>query len=306
KLIFGVIIMEVIKKIKGVIPPVVTPFKDNGEIDFDAYKDNLEKWVDEGINGVLAFGSNGETVHLSDDEKLELITKSKEVLPADKLLIAGSGGLTAKETIELTNKSAKRGADIALVITPYFYSSNMNENELIEYYTEVAEKSKIPIMLYNVPKYTGIKIPLKVIEKLSKHDNIVGMKDSSGDISYLAQINYISDDSFIPLVGTANAFYPALTLGVKGGILALANIAAAQCVEVLDLYKENKLNEAYKLYAKLIPANKAVTAEFGIPGLKFAMDKLGYNGGAPRKPLLALDDNDKSKMTEILKNTDLL
>lgn len=298
--------MEVTKKIKGVIPPVVTPFKDNGKIDFDAYKDNLEKWVDEGINGVLAFGSNGETVHLSDDEKLELITKSEEVLPADKLVIAGSGGLTPKETIELTNKSAKRGADIALVITPYFYSSNMTKDALIEYYTEVAEKSKIPIMLYNVPKYTGIKIPLKVIEKLSKHDNIVGMKDSSGDISYLAQINYITDDNFIPLVGTANAFYPALTLGVKGGILALANIAAAQCVEVLNLYNENKLNEAYELYAKLIPANKAVTAEFGIPGLKFAMDELGYNGGVPRKPLLALDDNDKSKMTKILKDTDLL
>ena len=293
-------------KLEGVIPPVVTPFKSNGEIDFSAYEKNLNKWVENGVNGILAFGSNGETVHLTNEEKVELVKKSSEVLPDDKLLIAGSGGLTPEETIELTNKSAKAGADVALIITPYFYSSNMTEKALIKYYEEVAAKSEIPIMLYNVPKYTGIKIPLEVIAQLSKNENIIGMKDSSGDITYLAQIMEVSAEDFDPLVGTANAFYPALTLGVQGGILALANIAPAECVEVLNLVKENKLLEARKLYTKLIPTNKAVTAKFGIPGLKAAMDKLDYYGGKPRKPLIPLEEKEKEELFKTLEKADLL
>ena len=293
-------------KLKGVIPPVATPFKSNGEIDFTAYESNLKKWVEKGVNGILAFGSNGETVHLTQDEKIELVKKSSEVLPEDKLLIAGSGGLTPEETIELTNRSAKQGADVALVITPYFYSSNMTEKALIKYYEEVAAKAEIPIMLYNVPKYTGIKIPLEVIAELSKNENIIGMKDSSGDITYLAQIMEVSAEDFDPLVGTANAFYPALTLGVQGGILALANIAPAECVKVLNLVKENKLDKARKLYTKLIPTNKAVTAKYGIPGLKAAMDKLGYYGGKPRKPLITLDDKEKEELFSTLEKADLL
>lgn len=293
-------------KLEGVIPPVATPFKSNGEIDFSAFEKNLNKWVENGVNGILAFGSNGETVHLTNEEKVELIKKSSEVLPDDKLLIAGSGGLTPEETIELTNSSAKEGADVALVITPYFYSSNMTEKALIKYYEEVAAKSEMPIMLYNVPKYTGIKIPLDVIAELSKNENIIGMKDSSGDITYLAQIMEVSAEDFDPLVGTANAFYPALTLGVQGGILALANIAPAECVEVLNLVKENKLVEARKLYTKLIPTNKAVTAKFGIPGLKAAMDKLGYYGGKPRKPLIPLEEKEEKELFNILEKADLL
>jgi len=293
-------------KLEGVIPPVATPFKSNGEIDFTAYESNLKKWVEKGVNGILAFGSNGETVHLTQDEKIELVKKSSEVLPEDKLLIAGSGGLTPEETIELTNRSAKHGADVALVITPYFYSSNMTEKALIKYYEEVAAKAEIPIMLYNVPKYTGIKIPLEVIAELSKNENIIGMKDSSGDITYLAQIMEVSAEDFDPLVGTANAFYPALTLGVQGGILALANIAPAECVKVLNLVKENKLDKARKLYTKLIPTNKAVTAKYGIPGLKAAMDKLGYYGGKPRKPLITLDDKEKEELFSTLEKADLL
>ena len=293
-------------KLEGVIPPVVTPFKSNGEIDFSAYEKNLNKWVENGVNGILAFGSNGETVHLTNEEKVELVKKSSEVLPDDKLLIAGSGGLTPEETIELTNKSAKAGADVALIITPYFYSSNMTEKALIKYYEEVAAKSEIPIMLYNVPKYTGIKIPLEVIAQLSKNENIIGMKDSSGDITYLAQIMEVSAEDFDPLVGTANAFYPALTLGVQGGILALANIAPAECVEVLNLVKDNKLLEARKLYTKLIPTNKAVTAKFGIPGLKAAMDKLDYYGGKPRKPLIPLEEKEKEELFKTLEKADLL
>ena len=293
-------------KLEGVIPPVATPFKSNGQIDFSAYEKNLNKWVEKGVNGILAFGSNGETVHLTNDEKIELVKKSSEVLAEDKLLIAGSGGLTPEETIRLTNKSAQNGADVALIITPYFYSSNMTEKALIKYYEEVASKSEIPIMLYNVPKYTGIKIPLSVIAELSKNENVIGMKDSSGDITYLAQIMEVSADDFEPLVGTANAFYPALTLGVQGGILALANIAPAECVEVLNLVKENKLVEARKLYTKLIPANKAVTAKCGIPGLKVAMDKLGYYGGKPRKPLILLEEKEKEELFKTLEKADLL
>lgn len=293
-------------KLEGIIPPVVTPFKNNNEIDFDAYEKNLNKWLANGVNGVLAFGSNGESVHLTKEEKLKLVEKSSEIMPDDKLLIVGSGGLTPCETIKLTNKSAKKGADVALIITPYFYSSNMTEKVLVEYYSEIAEKSDIPIMLYNVPKYTGTKIPLSVVAQLSKKENIIGMKDSSGDITYLAQVMKITDDKFTPLVGTANALYPALTLGVKGGILALANIAPAECVKVLDLYNEDNLSEACKLYTKLIPSNKAVTAEFGIPGLKAAMDKLGYYGGKPRKPLLPLEDEEKEDLFNILREADLL
>jgi 4-hydroxy-2-oxoglutarate aldolase len=292
-------------ELKGVIPPVVTPFVD-GEVSLEKYEENLNRWCEVGITGFLVLGSNGEAVHLTEEEKLALVEKTAATVPDDKPVIVGSGCLTTIETIELTNKAAAKGAQAALIITPFFYSDAMNRDALLAHYTEIADKADIPIMLYNVPKYTNVVIPPEVVVELSKHENIIGMKDSSGNIAYLSRIIDVTPDDFDVMVGTANAFLAGLVLGVRGGILALANTAPKECLQIYSLFKQGKLDEAKELQLKMVPVNQAVTARFGIAGLKAAMDMVGFYGGIPRKPLLPLKTEEKMELKAILQGAGLI
>jgi 4-hydroxy-2-oxoglutarate aldolase len=182
----------------------------------------------------------------------------------------------------------------------------MNETALLAYFTAVADHSPIPILLYNVPKFTHVNMSAGLVAELSGHPNIVGIKDSTGNVIQLGEFaNYVSDD-FNLLVGTAGALFGALALGCVGGVLALANVAPLQCVKIYELVKEGNFEAAKKLQLKMIPVNQAVTATYGVPGLKTAMDMLGYFGGEPRPPLLPASEKDKSEIRDILIKADLL
>ncbi|MBG0765910.1 MAG: dihydrodipicolinate synthase family protein [Tissierellales bacterium] len=293
-------------EIKGVIPPVITPFKENDEVDYEKFSTNIKKWNSKDLAGVLVLGSNGETAYLREEEKLELIKLAVENTDDDKIVMVGTGLESTEMTIELTNKAAKLGADCALLLTPNYYGGKMGDEAQLAYFKEVADNTEIPILIYNVTKFTHINISPKVVSELSKHKNIIGMKDSSGDVKQLIQfMNAGLDQEFNLLVGTASAWYPALAVGVKASVMALANCCPDECIEVQKLFEEGKNEESLELYKKMYPVNSAVTGGYGIAGLKYVCDELGFEGGFTRKPLLPLKDREKVELDSIIKKAEL-
>ena len=275
-------------KIHGVIPPMVTPFKAKGELDTGAFVSNIEKWNRNRLAGYLVIGSNSETVYLSEKEKLELVTLAVRHAKKGRLIMVGSGLESARETIKLTNKCAKLGAHCALVLTPFYYGSSMDSKAMIRFYTEVADYSDIPILIYNVTKFTHVNIGADAVAELSRHRNIVGMKDSNGDVPQLATFLRVADKSFQVMIGTYSAWYPALAMGIRATISAMANCCPDEIAETGELYEAGKLKESFDLYQRMFPVNAAVTGTYGIAGLKYACDCLGYSGGHVRNPLADL------------------
>lgn len=288
--------------IKGVIPPMITPFDENDKVDYDKFRRNIEKWNGYDLAGYLVLGSNSETVYLTEEEKLKLIELTVKHKKTGKIVIAGTGMESTSATIDLTNKAADLGADCALIVTPFYYGSKMNDEALINFYTDVADNVKIPIMIYNVTKFTHVNISTSAVNVLCKHPNIIGMKDSSGNVSQLIDFKRAAGDAeFNLMVGTASIWYPALNLGVKAAVMALANCCPGECIEVQKEFESGNLEKARELYERVFPVNSAVTGEYGIAGLKHACDILGFEGGYVRKPLLELKETEKTEIIEILK-----
>ena len=291
--------------VKGIFPPITTPFI-NEVITLEKLAENISKWNKSDLAGYVVLGSNGESTFLTKEEKLTLIENVKKNAARDKIVIAGTGSDSIKETISLTNDAAAKGADYALILTPSFYKEKMDSHSFIKYFNEVADNIDIPLIIYNVPKYTGVNIEASAVTKLSEHPNIIGLKNSSENTAHLAEIIHDSKEDFSTFVGTASVLLPGLCAGAVGGILALANIAPNECIKILELFNDGKLVEARKLQGKLIPVNKAVTGKYGVAGLKAAMDMLGYFGGDPRSPLNKLNKNELEDMKKILAKADLL
>jgi len=206
-----------------------------------------------------------------------------------------------RETIRFTNLAARLGVHAALVLTPFYYGGKMTSEALIKYFTKLADNSDIPILIYNVPKFTHINIKSDVVEVLSRYPNIIGMKDSLGDVPQLATFKRVIPDDFNLLVGTASAWYPALALGIKGAILALANCNPEECVDVKEEFDKENWKKSREIYQRIFPINTAVTGIYGIAGLKYACDLLGHKGGSVRSPLLPLKEEEKNKIKEVLK-----
>ncbi len=293
-------------QLKGVLPPMITPFKENGDVDYDAFVNNIQKWNDTKLAGYLVLGSNSETAYLNEEEKLELIKLTIENTVPDKHVMVGSGLESIRETITLTNRAAKLGVKSALLLTPSFYCGKMNTVALVDYFTTIADNTNTPILIYNVPKFTHVNIGSDAVAKLSEHPNIIGLKDSSGDVPQLATFNLVTPDDFNVMVGTASAWYPALTLGIKAGIHALANCCPNECTGVQEAFEEGNWEEARNIYQRVLPVNAAVTGVYGIAGLKYACDLLGFKGGYVRSPLQELSDSEKVGLERILKTAKVL
>ncbi|OQY06340.1 MAG: hypothetical protein B6I22_05600 [Desulfobacteraceae bacterium 4572_123] len=291
--------------LSGIFPPVPTPFED-GRVAYDRLASNVKKWCTTGISGIVVLGSNGEYVYLSEKEKRETVKTVAEAALKEMTVIAGTGCESTGQTIELTRDCADAGADAALVISPHYYHGKMKNEALCRYYTDVADDSSIPVLLYNVSKFTHINLDPALVAELSRHPNIAGIKDSSGNVAQLGEYLNLADPDFQVMVGTAGALFGALSLGCVGGVLACANVAPKECVQILEFLKTGDYRAARGLQLKLLPVNKAVTATYGVAGLKAALDLLGYFGGEPRRPLLPSTDNDRRKIREILEKADLL
>lgn len=293
------------KKLYGIMPPIATPFL-NDEIAFDKLAENLSKWNKTDLSGYVVMGSNGESVFLTREEKLKLVEAVKKNIPDEKLLIAGTGSDSVRDTISLTNDSAKRGADYALILTPSFYKSEMKPAAYVKYFFAVADKTNIPVIIYNVPKFTGVDIEPETVAQLAKHPNIVGIKNSAENLRQTAELVSMTGKDFATITGTGSVLYTSLTVGAIGGILALANIAPNESVKIQKLVEEGNHSEALKLQQRMLPVNKAITARYGVAGLKAALDMLGYFGGEPRLPLSPLQDSDKELLKNILTEAGLL
>ncbi len=271
-------------KLSGVLPPITTPFQD-GKLAPDKLKKNFQKWNKTGLSGYLVLGSNGEAIYLNEKEKMRVIEVSRKSIPKSRIMMVGTGMESTRETIRFTNDAAKLGADCALVVTPSYFKGSMRPQILYDHFIAVAESSRIGILIYNVPQFTGINLEPELVAKLSDHSNIIGIKDSSGNIGQLSEIIHLSKKGFAVFVGSAPVFFPALCVGAAGGILAVANAVPQECVRIRNLFSKGKMNDARVLQNKLTPLAKAVTTKYGIGGLKMAMDLAGYFGGNPRSPL---------------------
>ncbi len=271
-------------KLSGVLPPITTPFQ-AGEVALDRLKENFQKWNRTGLSGFLVLGSNGEAVYLNEKEKMEIVGAARESIPSSKTMMVGTGMESTRETIEFTNRCAQMGADCALVVTPSYFKGSMKPQILHDHFVAVAESSKIGILLYNVTQFTGINMEPELVAKLSEHPNILGIKDSTGNIGQLSEIIHLSRKDFAVFVGSAPVFFPALCVGAVGGILAVANATPDECVRIFDLVREGKITEARDLQYRMTPFAKGVTTTYGIGGLKMGMDLAGYFGGDPRPPL---------------------
>jgi 4-hydroxy-2-oxoglutarate aldolase len=290
--------------LKGIYPPLTTPFV-RDVVAYNKLIENLKKYNQKGLSGYVVLGSNGESVFLTKKEKLKLISTVREHSD-NKTLIAGTGLESIKETIDLTNESAKNGADYALIITPSFYKTAMNHKVLLNYYTAVADSISIPLIIYSVTKFTNVNIEIETIAKLAEHPNIIGIKNSSENIAEINATIYNTPKDFDVLVGTGSVLLYGLISGAVGGILALANIAPDECIKIFDLFSEGKLNEAEEIQSRMHAVNKAITATYGVAGLKASMGLLGYYGGQPRKPLQPLTSSNMKKLKPILLKAKLL
>lgn len=291
--------------LEGIFPPIATPFTGEAPA-FDKLEANIARWSGTGIRGIVVLGSNGEAVFLSESEKRDLVQAAVSASPENFFVIAGTGCESTGETVRLTNDCARLGATAALVLPPHFFASRMNDAALYAHYRQVADAAQIPLILYNVPKFVHLTLSPDLVSRLSAHPNIIGIKDSSGDVSLLGEYIRRADKDFAVLVGTAGALFAGIALGCTGGILALANVAPEACVKIFAATRSGNDEGARSLQIRMLPVDKAVTAVYGVAGLKAALDLTGYFGGPVRPPLLPLDDREKNALEGILKEAGLV
>jgi 4-hydroxy-2-oxoglutarate aldolase len=288
--------------LKGIIPPLPTSFHPDEELHPEMIRENILQLLQHDLAGILVLGSNGELVMLTEKEKEQVYATAREAIPRDKLMIAGTGGQSTRETIRLSGLAAMHGADAVLVLNPFYYKGQMSGDVLVEHYHEVAENSEIPVIIYNMPANSGIDMGAETILRISEHPNITGLKDSGGDIPKMKEVIRDAPEDFRVMAGSAGFLLPALEAGAKGGILALANIFPGICLEIMDLYAEGELEKAQELQLNVIRLNTAVTRQWGVPGLKSAMDLLGNYGGPCRKPLRDLDPGRKTELKSLIRD----
>lgn len=293
-------------RLKGVIPPMMTPFKGNEDVDYDAHVENLKRWNDTKLSGYLVLGSNSETAYLNEKEKIRLVELTVRHAREGRFLLAGTGMESVRETIAFTNLAADLGVQGALVLTPSYYHGEMKDDAQINFFTRVADGSRIPIFIYNVTKFTHINVSANAVGVLSRHPNIVGIKDSTGNVPQLVDFKRVMAEDFNLMSGTVASWFPALTLGITAGIFAVANCAPDECAAVQEAFEAGNMDEARSIYERIFPVNTAVTGTFGIAGLKYASDLLGYRGGYVRGPLLPLAEEQKSQIRKILETAELL
>uniref|UniRef100_A0A8C3CIH7 4-hydroxy-2-oxoglutarate aldolase, mitochondrial n=1 Tax=Cairina moschata TaxID=8855 RepID=A0A8C3CIH7_CAIMO len=273
----------------GIFPPLATPFSALQEVDYAQLEANLRRYASIPFRGLVVLGSTGEYPYLAPRERLEVLSCVRRALPRDRLLLAGSGCESTQATVELTVSMAEAGADAALVVTPCYYRGAMSSAALVRHYTEVAEASPIPVVLYSVPANTGLELPLEAVLTLAQHPNVIGIKDSGGDITRLGLIVHKTrQEDFQVLAGSAGFLLASYAVGASGGVCALANVLGAPLCQLERLCRQGCWQEARELQHRLIEPNAAVTRRFGIPGLKQAMEWFGYYGGPCRAPLAPL------------------
>jgi 4-hydroxy-2-oxoglutarate aldolase len=287
-------------QIKGIFPALTTPFDSSGAVSLSALKQNILLYNQTAVAGYVALGSTGESVMLSREEADSILLTVKETAAPGKLIIAGTGAESTAETIARTKRAAALGYPLALVKTPYYYKPVYRSENFLHHYRAVADASPIPILLYSVPQFTGVTLETPEILALSEHPNITGIKDSSGFIQRVAEVVAGANSAFHVLTGGAAVIYPALSVGARGAILALASALPEKCAQLFDYFQTGQHERARELQLLLAQASRRIVSEGGIPAVKYVMDLGGYQGGLPRLPLLPLSEEKKHQVAAII------
>lgn len=290
-------------KLNGLYPPLPTSFKEDEELYLTKIQENIQELCTYDLAGILVLGSNGELVMLSREEKKKVFEAAGKAIPAGKLLIAGSGAQSTRETIEVSKMAAGSGADAVLVLNPSYYRGQMNGEALTRFYHDVADSSPAPVIIYNMPSNSGLDMDADTILAASAHDNIIGLKDSGGNLVKMAAIIKNAKKGFQVLAGSAGFLLPALSIGAVGGILALANIAPGLCLDIYKSFRSGDMDSATQHQLRVVELNTAVTRKWGVPALKAAMDYLGMYGGPVRKPLLPVNDSVRDQLIDLVNKT---
>lgn len=290
---------------KGIYAPVATPFE-SGRIAYDRLGSNIDFLLTSKLEGIVVMGSNGEFVSLTEAEKCEMIRFCCKKVSQKKKVMVGIGSNCMNESLRLAEESADQGADAVLVVTPYYYKTAMNDSALEQYYIEIAEQSLLPVAIYNMPANTGVNTSAALLSSLSKHENIVGVKDTSGNIVQIAETIRDAAKDFSVFAGNWAFFLPSLFLGAKGATLALANILPNDCASLMELYEQKRFDEARALSQRLMRLNAAITSKYGIGGLKAAMEMAGLYGGEPRLPLQGPGSAARAEIRQILQNAGVI
>jgi 4-hydroxy-2-oxoglutarate aldolase len=273
------------KRFAGIFTPIVTPFRTDDTLDEGALQRNVLRWLQTPLTGLVVLGSNGEAPQLDDVEADRVVEIVRANVPRGRPLLAGTGRESTKATIAANARAAAAGVDAVLVRTPAFFKAQMTAEVFVRHYTEVADASAVPVLLYNVSMFTGVNLPVEAVERLSSHPNIVGMKESGSDIGLISEYVARTPDDFTVLAGSATTFFHALCAGCDGAILALAALLPDACLAMRVLVAENRFDEARALQQRIMPLARSVGGTYGVAGLKAALDLIGYSGGVPRPPL---------------------
>jgi 4-hydroxy-2-oxoglutarate aldolase len=274
-------------QLQGIFPPVTSPFTRDGELYKAKVRHNVEKWNLAALAGYVVCGSTGESVLLTSEEKRQMWEWVAEYAAPGKLLIAGTGVESVRETVALSKRAAEIGYRAAMVRTPHYYKNLLNNAAAQElYFRCVADQTPIPILIYNWPQTTGLDIPAEAVAALSEHPNIIAIKESSGNLEKVMRMIREVKPGFQVLVGSATTLYPSFLVGAVGAVLAFANAAPYAAIAIWEACRAREYEAAQDWQNRIARAAVLVTTRYGIPGLKHAMDLNGYYGGPPRLPLI--------------------
>jgi 4-hydroxy-2-oxoglutarate aldolase len=293
------------EKLQGVFAALTTPFE-NDKIARQHFRENIQKYNGYDLAGYVVAGSSGEAAYLTDEESTILVKEALKSRAPDKKIIAGTGKESTDSTITFTNRMADLGVYAALIRTPSYFKPVMTSKALKKHYYNIADEARIPIIPYHIPAVTGLSIEQQLVIELSQHPNIIGMKDSSGNLPFLGEVIPHLPPDFGYLLGAGSVFFFGLCLGASGGILRLADVIPEQCAAVYHEFLAGEWEKAASIQRDIIPLNNAIIQTYGVPGTKYAMDLLGFFGGPPRNPILPLDEKGKNVMEKVLKTLNLL
>jgi 4-hydroxy-2-oxoglutarate aldolase len=294
------------KVLGGVLGPVVTTFDEaTGDLAAIPFRANLRAHLDAGLSGIVVAGSTGEAALLEEHERHRLLEWARAVVPDEKWLITGAGAESTRLTIRRANEAAERGADAVLVVAPHYYGAQMTPEALATHFRKVADESSIPVILYNIPKYVHFTLAAGLIQELATHGNVIGIKDSSGDLAQLGAYLNAQSARFTVLTGSGAGLYPSLEMGARGGILADALFAAPVTVALCRAFATGDTVAAGRAQERLVPLARTIVGELGVAGVKAAMDLVGLDGGPVRSPLLPLRPAARERVSELLRGAGL-
>ena len=285
----------------GVFAPITTPFDAaTGDVSEQHLKDNVTRLLADGLDGIVVAGSTGEAPLLDADEQRRAVAWTRAVTPKGKWLVVGTGAESTRQAIALTRGAAAEGADAVLVRPPSYFPA-VAARALANYYRTVADASPVPVLVYNIPKYTHVSLPADLLQELSTHTRVVGVKDSSGDLKNLAAYREAAPQWAV-FVGSASLLLPALELECDGGIMAVACFAPRLCADVLAAFHAGDRAAATALQDRLIPLDKEIVSKLGPAGVKAAMDAVGLYGGPPRPPLAPLGPAERERVSLLVRS----